>query len=543
MNKIINKISLSGIISAFILMGITLLILKQTEWHFAYTLDDPYIHLKLAQNILSGHYGINLSEYSAPSSSILWPFLLAPFAFLGSVFEYMPLIINVVCALLSVIILDQFFIQLPTLKRTFLSILIMLTCNVYGIVFTGMEHSLQVLCVVFITYCLCYPEVLQQKKIQLIFFLSLFLLPLVRYEGFALSIPILFYTYIHGYKKQALICFIAVMCVVSGFSLFLYTHDLGYLPSSVMAKTAFFHGTTNYPSVLRVLYNVARNLKYFYHIYIIAFGLFLYFLKRNKYLGGVILTSSVLHLLFGQCDWFGRYEVYQLIFIVMIVLYVLLKIPNQRILLFSVILILCIFNLSFYILNTPLASSNTYHQQEQMARITQMLDDKVALNDIGSVSFRSKHEILDIFGLSSIQALKFRLASRGNNTDMLLNNIGLMYSRSKHGIFDIWTFIEELKVKLEKAINNDWINTLLKEKNIKFIMIYDVYFPNRPNDWIKIATLYLNQQRITTASSYVSFYATDDASVDKMLRVLQEYAKQYPSEYHEIRFEENMIND
>mgnify|MGYP001017862235 CR=1 FL=1 len=44
---------------------------------FFYTLDDPYIHLALAENILRGHYGINLDEPSSPSSSIVYPFLVA----------------------------------------------------------------------------------------------------------------------------------------------------------------------------------------------------------------------------------------------------------------------------------------------------------------------------------------------------------------------------------------------------------------------------------------------------------------------------------
>lgn len=498
MNKILNKISPSCTISFFILIGVIFLILNQTQWHFTYTLDDPYIHLKLAQNILSGHYGLNLSEYSAPSSSILWPFLIAPFAFFDSIFEYIPLIINMICALLSVIVLDKFFVNLPIIQRTLLSILIMFTCNVYGIVFTGLEHSLQVLCVVFITYCLVYSENLQQKKIRFLFFLSLFLLPLVRYEGLALSMPILLYIYNQGYKKQALICFFSIMCIVCGFSLFLFSHDLGYLPSSVMTKTVFFH-SVGHSSLASIYYNAIGNLENLYHIYIASFGLFLYFLKRNQFLGVIILTSSVLHLLLGKYGWFGRYEVYQLIFIVMIVLYVLLKIPNQRILFFSIIFTLSIFNLFYYILNTPLSSSNIYHQQVQMAKITQMLDDKVALNDIGVVSLKSKHEILDVFGLASIQALKKRM---------------------------------------ENINNNKWINPLLKEKNVKFIMIYDEWFPNRPNNWIKVATLYLNQQKITPFSSYVSFYAVDLISADKMMRVLQEYAKQYPSPYHKIIFAE-----
>src|SRR5882672_6661262 len=58
-----------------------------------YSLDDPYIHLALARQILHGHYGINPGEFAAPSSSILWPFLLAPFAF-TRLSEFLPLVIN-----------------------------------------------------------------------------------------------------------------------------------------------------------------------------------------------------------------------------------------------------------------------------------------------------------------------------------------------------------------------------------------------------------------------------------------------------------------
>src|SRR5262245_18537055 len=54
-------------------------ILVLNEGHLVYNLDDPYIHLALAENIARGQYGVNLEEVSAPSSSILWPLLLVPF--------------------------------------------------------------------------------------------------------------------------------------------------------------------------------------------------------------------------------------------------------------------------------------------------------------------------------------------------------------------------------------------------------------------------------------------------------------------------------
>src|SRR5918998_1175737 len=61
-----------------------------------YTLDDPYIHLALAERIALGHYGINFGEVTAPSSSILWPFLLLPGVGTGW-HVWLPLAINLAC--------------------------------------------------------------------------------------------------------------------------------------------------------------------------------------------------------------------------------------------------------------------------------------------------------------------------------------------------------------------------------------------------------------------------------------------------------------
>src|SRR3970282_2109459 len=77
-----------------------------------YTTDDAYIHLALAENILKGHYGVNLQENSSPSSSVLWPFILSPFT--GFSFGYLiPLLINVLTSAGSIFIF--FFI----LKKIF----------------------------------------------------------------------------------------------------------------------------------------------------------------------------------------------------------------------------------------------------------------------------------------------------------------------------------------------------------------------------------------------------------------------------------------
>lgn len=63
-----------------IIAATTVAILLLCHGKLIYTLDDPYISLALSDQIAHGHYGINATEPASPSSSILYPFLLALFA-------------------------------------------------------------------------------------------------------------------------------------------------------------------------------------------------------------------------------------------------------------------------------------------------------------------------------------------------------------------------------------------------------------------------------------------------------------------------------
>ena len=61
---------------ALISLIVILSSLYLTDGRLVYTLDDAYIALKLANVVLGGGYGVNASEYSSPSSSILYPLML-----------------------------------------------------------------------------------------------------------------------------------------------------------------------------------------------------------------------------------------------------------------------------------------------------------------------------------------------------------------------------------------------------------------------------------------------------------------------------------
>ena len=80
---------------AIILAAILLL----CDGHLIYGLDDPYISLSLGWHIGHGHYGINDADLSSPSSSILYPFVLAGFAW-SALQQWVPLALNALATLM-----------------------------------------------------------------------------------------------------------------------------------------------------------------------------------------------------------------------------------------------------------------------------------------------------------------------------------------------------------------------------------------------------------------------------------------------------------
>src|ERR1035441_10161445 len=90
------------------LLFVALVLLKvraADDGHLIYALDDSYIQLSLSEQIAHGHYGIRSEEHTSPGSSILWPFLLAPFAG-HAIHVYVPLILNVLFGLAAVLLLS-----------------------------------------------------------------------------------------------------------------------------------------------------------------------------------------------------------------------------------------------------------------------------------------------------------------------------------------------------------------------------------------------------------------------------------------------------
>ena len=162
---------------------------------FTYALDDPYIHLALSKNLQHFHYGINLSEFSAPSSSIIWTFLLAPFAS----FLLSPLIINFILSVITLVFFNKtldllFDIKNRKHKNAFLTALMIMLVpagNFTWLIMTGMEHALQVMSVSMIIYGTV--RYIKKGKIGFLLPAALVVAPLVRYEDMTVVLSVLLF--------------------------------------------------------------------------------------------------------------------------------------------------------------------------------------------------------------------------------------------------------------------------------------------------------------------------------------------------------------
>ena len=227
----------------FLLFAITIefaLILVLNNGFLVYTQVDPYIHMALSENIKNWNYGINISEFSAPSSSILWPFIIMPF----SVYEYAPFIINIAAAIGAVFVIIKILsasidIENYRINNAIIatcSIFVILATNIIGLTFTGMEHSLQVLIVLFVAYGLIVE--VEKKEAASWFLAAVIVAPLIRYECLAISIAVVAYLLLRGYLKQGVIVIALIAIFLGAFSVFLISLGLDPFPTSVLAKSS-----------------------------------------------------------------------------------------------------------------------------------------------------------------------------------------------------------------------------------------------------------------------------------------------------------------
>ena len=486
-------------------------ILVLNQGVFTYTLDDPYIHLALAENIRAGHYGINPGEPSAPASSILWPFLLAPVASLPFG-ELAPLLLNILAALLSVGYFWKFLQiaapaaapQLRTRLNFYLTIFLILGVNLVGLVFLGMEHSWQVLLVIMIVYYLVLEA--ETGRVSPWLGAAILLAPLIRYENLGVSLAALVYLAFRRRFKLSLGLAALLALLLGGFSLYLMGMGFSPFPTSVVAKSSAIAHPGLLTSALNNLFSSLQQgrgvMLALGWLAMVGYSLFPHRNPASRPLALALSLAVFLHLCFGSYGWYYRYEIYIWAVLVLALIYLskdflagFLTGAAARantfkwIALAGLLLLVTALNYVISLGTIPLAANNIYEQHYQMHRfVTEYYPHPAAVNDIGYVSYRNERYVLDLYGLASAEALQHRLSDP----------------------------------------DPAWMAELAARHSVELAMVYDAWFSGLPASWIKLGELRLSKPKITPSSAVVSFYALNPPAAGEIRQALEQFVPTLP---------------
>lgn len=454
------------------------MILWLNHGEFIYSLDDPYIHLALARQLSLGHYGIQPGEFSAPSSSLLWPLLLTPFSALAMA-EWAPLLLNIVFCLVTLHHLQCVMTHVWGRQVGPGLVLLALLLNLYGLVFTGMEHSLQVMLVVWATRLL-----LEQRQERLLIVL-LCVMPWVRYESAAIALPLLVYLAVSGRQRGlAVLATLISLVVLLAFSLFLRHLGLGYLPSSVLAKSTVH-------DLASLLDNMGSNWLAHLFVPVAVVIVCRHYLRVQPALAVAIAMASALYYALGRNGWLGRYEVFFLTFIFLLSMQPMARwlqiVTGARLLFYGLLFAGPVLAIST--LTTPLASRNIHDQQAMMADIARAYGRPVAVNDLGLVVWRSGQPVLDLWGLGSLPALRARLHEPGTA----------------------------------------WICRMMQAQGVEVAMVHEALLSDLPRCWTRVGRLVVRGRMATPATPEVGLFATTPEAAARLQMTLSGMVASEPS--------------
>lgn len=432
-----------------------------------YPLDDVYIHLTMAKNLLqNASWGLFPNQNIAASSSPLYTILLAPFTISSNVAMYAPLILNSFISIGLLLLLRSTLLRLKlsTLIRTILGVIFILIFPLPSLTVMGMEHLLHSLLVVGIILVISYGTN-KQWLIPILVAFSLFLRLETSFVLLGIGIWCLFE------KKWEILLQISIGFILGIGMYFLLSiiFSISIIPNSILLKT-IMNEQTFLSSTLQKVWN--SKLLLFLSILSV---IILVVQWKNSKLYLIVSITSISHLVFARQGWFFRYETYIIVLFFITFILEFFKDDSQRNKLIAVFfalafLIICGKRAFLSMSTTHLASKNIFDQQFQTAMIVKLLpaETKIAVNDIGVIAYYNNDKrIIDLYGIATK---------------------------------------EIFSMKRSNSFSSEQIRQYLTSQNIEFLALYTSWFESEMfTDFRKIRATTL-QNNVVCGDTVVSFF-------------------------------------
>jgi hypothetical protein len=395
---------------------------------FVYPLDDAYIHLALAKNLVAGAgYGVTAYEFTPTSSSIVWPLLLAVLRY-ATRSDLVPLILNVLAAFGLTLVVERNLADVGYLGRTraWVTVAVLLGVPILPVVFIGMEHTAHIAVMILLaTYAVRWlaSEAPPGPRALAASFGLAMAAALLRYE----TVFVLVVLGVLALRRRRLSLAVAlgagaglpVLCA----GLWARSHGAPFFPISLLLKRTefdalaspalFFYRLLENPHVLVLLALLAL-----FYVLLGSVG----FWDRRRLLLLVTGVGMLLHVLFAQLLWFYRYEAYAVaLSLVAIAGAARGHLPQIRAFWApgAIITLPLTMRALSALVAVPQASANIHDQQMQVALFIADFfpQSRVVVNDIGAVAYVSDAHLVDLMGLGSMDVFRARMKHRGRGLD------------------------------------------------------------------------------------------------------------------------------
>jgi hypothetical protein len=476
-----------------------------TGGHFLFTQDDPYIHLAMAEGIAHGHYGINAAEASSPSSSVLWPYLLAPFAQMSAL-PMVALGINMIAGLLAALLLGAAVARWPRVgaerdewvRRVISVVALVFVGNLAGLTFLGMEHTLQVLLALGVAWGLV--SVLLGERVPAWCIAAAVVGPLVRYENLGLSLALAIALWGQERRKASAGVMAGSVVPLIGFSLYLHHLGLPWLPASVIGKGDLGGGVRlghRLHDAIAPLIQRMRDTPERWLLLVLTLTLaglaWNERVRERRFALWAAAIAAAAHMLIGRFGWNHRYEVCIVALSVVVVLQVLHERPRMLLGWYVLGLAACSALYIQAFIEVPVNAQDVYLQQYQMHRFaTEFYSGNVAVNDLGLVSYgrRPGTYVLDLGGLASME------------------------------------------VQQRQDRSAAWLDEITRQHDVGLVMIYPTLFAEIPADWTGLGKICNVRPPVVLGGSCVDYYATPAASASELRDEFAAFAKTLPKGVH-----------
>ncbi|WP_069299317.1 hypothetical protein [Neptunicoccus sediminis] len=512
----LTLLSLLGAVAPVVLLVVLTLIKTGGVWEYA--LDDVYIHLAMSEQVAKGAYGVNAGESASASSSILYSYVLAPFA--GFHWHaYVPLAIGLLALFGAAVLWSRVLAASeiwtdPVWDKALLALALLgpVFLHFPAMSLIGMEHMLHICTALLVALGLI--RFAQDGRVRWYLLAAIVLNPLLRFEGMALALLACAVLVVGGRGRIALLAILATALPLTAHFVNMNALGLDMLPNSVNAKAVVVGGGADVVdgagSDRLVAFKNSLKLSLISPSGRMLVGLilclfFLVLAQRNSFsrlqiaLGVTAMLAALAHLLLGSVLPFYRYEIYIWAYGAAVTVYLLAQLqpltPTGRQLRAIFPVVALVIGGVHYPVTTleklPTGSAAIHAQQRQMGRF---VDDywqaPVAVNDLGHVAYRNPHYVLDLWGLASARALE----ARTSRTDPL------------------------------------WADKLAQEYDVGAAMIYRHWLAHHiPPSWEPVARLKLTVPIGTLGGNIVTIYATRPESLKPLEDALRAFAPTLPA--------------